>query len=216
MDRELLAQKINFRFAKRGAAIYLSHLDLLRHFSRALRRADLRPRLTAGFNPRPRLVFPHPLPLGVASVCETVEIEFCEEQPLAKIFAALKNADGGVVEFLGAEAMRPVKSGNAVLRCDYEITGFAAPEKLDAPVAEMLAAVALPVMRGHAEKTHSVDIRPYLAAIARDGEVIKTALLHTASGAGRLDDIAKWLAEKVGDDWREWRLQKTAVYFKTN
>ncbi|MCP4247637.1 MAG: DUF2344 domain-containing protein [bacterium] len=57
---------------------YLSHRDVLRMFSRALVRADLPVRYTAGFNPRPRLSIPLPRSVGVASDAERLVLELAE------------------------------------------------------------------------------------------------------------------------------------------
>ena len=59
--------KINFVFAKRGAMKYISHLDLMRLLTRAMRRADLPMKITEGFNPHPKLSIKRALKLGVES-----------------------------------------------------------------------------------------------------------------------------------------------------
>ena len=57
---------IRIFFEKVGVARYISHLDLMRNFERAMRRADIPFWYTEGFNPRPFLTFALPLSLGVA------------------------------------------------------------------------------------------------------------------------------------------------------
>ena len=57
-------------FEKKGAAIYFSHLDLTRTFSRALRRSKQDIWVSEGFTPRPHMVFTPPLSLGYESECE--------------------------------------------------------------------------------------------------------------------------------------------------
>lgn len=214
-NNEVLAQKVNLWFRKDGAAVYFSHLDLMRHFCRSLRRAGLRPRLTAGFNPRPRLVFPHPMPLGVASECETVEIEFCEKRPLPEIFSALRRGDGGVTELLKCEEMRPVKAGNVVAGCTYRIGNL--PEKpagFADFLRELLAREEITVTRGHGEKARPVNIRPYIETIAWKDGAVEAALRHLQEGAGRIDEIARLLAPALGVPWQSLSLTKTAVRFR--
>lgn len=46
---------------------YISHLDLMRLFMRALRRADLPIKMTEGFNPHPKISIKRALKLGVES-----------------------------------------------------------------------------------------------------------------------------------------------------
>jgi len=62
-------------FEKNGNAIYLSHLDLMRLFQRAFKRADLPLTHTKGFNPRPSVSIALPLSLGVESHCELLDFD---------------------------------------------------------------------------------------------------------------------------------------------
>ena len=62
-------------FEKRGNALYISHLDLMRLFQRAFKRAGLDLTHTKGFNPRPSVSIALPLSLGVESGCELLDFE---------------------------------------------------------------------------------------------------------------------------------------------
>ena len=72
-------------FEKTGNAIYISHLDLMRLFQRAFKRAGLPLTHTKGFNPRPSVSIALPLSLGVESGCELLDFDLegeaipCEE-----------------------------------------------------------------------------------------------------------------------------------------
>jgi len=69
-----------FDFAKGGPSIYISHLDLLRLFSRAARRAELPVVLTEGFHPRMKIKLFHAVKLGVEADSETGEIVLKERR----------------------------------------------------------------------------------------------------------------------------------------
>lgn len=60
-------------FEKTGNAIWISHLDLMRLFQRAFKRAGLPLTHTQGFNPRPSVSIALPLSLGVESHCELLD-----------------------------------------------------------------------------------------------------------------------------------------------
>ena len=60
--------------AKKGRAKYTSHLDMQRCMMRAVRRARIELWYTEGFNPHPYVTFALPLPLGVESEGEPVDI----------------------------------------------------------------------------------------------------------------------------------------------
>lgn len=72
-------------FEKTGSAVWMSHLDLMRLFQRAFKRADLSLKHTQGFNPRPSVSIALPLSVGVDSVCELLDFDLdginvpCEE-----------------------------------------------------------------------------------------------------------------------------------------
>ncbi|MCD7755114.1 MAG: TIGR03936 family radical SAM-associated protein [Firmicutes bacterium] len=60
-------------FEKTGNAVWMSHLDLMRVFQRAFKRAGLPLTHTQGFNPRPSVSIALPLSVGVESRCEMLD-----------------------------------------------------------------------------------------------------------------------------------------------
>ena len=68
-------------FEKTGNAIYISHLDLMRLFQRAFKRAGLKLTHTQGYNPRPSVSIALPLSLGTASHCELLDFDLEGESP---------------------------------------------------------------------------------------------------------------------------------------
>ncbi len=67
-------------FEKTGNAVWISHLDLMRLFQRAFKRAGLPLKHTQGFNPRPSVSIALPLSVGIESRCELLDFELdgCE------------------------------------------------------------------------------------------------------------------------------------------
>ena len=62
-------------FEKKGNAVWISHLDLMRMFQRAFKRAGLCLTHTQGFNPRPSVSIALPLSVGVESSCELLDFQ---------------------------------------------------------------------------------------------------------------------------------------------
>lgn len=62
-------------FEKNGNAVWISHLDLMRLFQRAFKRAGLPLKHTHGFNPRPSVSIALPLSVGVESHCELLDFD---------------------------------------------------------------------------------------------------------------------------------------------
>ncbi|MDD4979686.1 MAG: TIGR03936 family radical SAM-associated protein [Candidatus Omnitrophica bacterium] len=72
--------KANIVFSKKGPMKYISHLDLMRLFMRALRRAELPIKITEGFSPHPKISIKRALKLGIESDCE--EATFTLREPV--------------------------------------------------------------------------------------------------------------------------------------
>lgn len=72
-------------FKKTGNAVWISHLDLMRLFQRAFKRAGLHLTHTQGYNPRPSVSIALPLSVGIGSKCELLDFDLdgdsvsCEE-----------------------------------------------------------------------------------------------------------------------------------------
>lgn len=69
---------ISFVFSKKGMMRYISHLDLMRLFQRAFRRAGLPLKITQGFNPHPKFSIKRALKLGLESEDEEATVVFNE------------------------------------------------------------------------------------------------------------------------------------------
>jgi len=82
---------IRIFFEKRGRAKYISHLDLMRAMTRAVRRASLPLWYTEGFNPHPYLAFPLPLPLGQEGLREAMDLRLMEVMRFDEIKARLND-----------------------------------------------------------------------------------------------------------------------------
>lgn len=73
------------RFKKLGYIKYVGHLDLVALLEKSFKRAGLKVAYTRGFNPQPNISIANPLPLGIESQCEYIQIELEEDQDLEGI-----------------------------------------------------------------------------------------------------------------------------------
>lgn len=71
-------QRLRVWFGKQGEMALLSHLDLLRLFDRAIRRAALPISFTGGYHPSPRISPANALSLGITSSGEIVDFELSQ------------------------------------------------------------------------------------------------------------------------------------------
>ena len=68
-------------FEKTGNAVWISHLDLMRLFQRAFKRAGLSLTHSGGFTPRPQVSIALPLSVGVQSKCELLDFDLDGQLP---------------------------------------------------------------------------------------------------------------------------------------
>jgi len=69
-------QRVRIRYSKEPPAVFLSHLETMTVFQRALRRANLPVSYSQGLHPHPRVSFGQALAVGIESLCEYLDIFF--------------------------------------------------------------------------------------------------------------------------------------------
>ena len=84
-----MAEKLRLRFSKKGKAVYISHLDLMRTMQRVFLRAGYALKYSEGFNPHPVISILLPLGVGVSSECELMDFQLSEPAALIDMPAAL-------------------------------------------------------------------------------------------------------------------------------
>ena len=126
-------------FEKKGNAVYISHLDLMRLFQRAFKRAGLLLTHTQGFNPRPSVSIALPMSVGVESCCELLdfdlegEIPSCEEMKAA-LNAALVEGVRVLCVYEGGNKIRDIALLDCSVYMEYD-------RKLPTDAVEQLKAV---------------------------------------------------------------------------
>lgn len=87
-----MAEKLRLRFSKKGRAVYISHLDLMRTMQRAFLRAAYPLKYSEGFNPHPVISILLPLSVGAGSECELMDFQLTEDRDLSKLPEILTKA----------------------------------------------------------------------------------------------------------------------------
>ncbi|MBI5555116.1 MAG: TIGR03960 family B12-binding radical SAM protein [Elusimicrobia bacterium] len=98
-------QKIRVKFSKKGEAKYISHLELMVMFNRALRRAKIPMAYSQGFNPHPKISFGPPLAVGFESETELVDIELTNFSELSTMIKNLSREMPPGISILEGQAI---------------------------------------------------------------------------------------------------------------
>ena len=149
---------VRVTFEKTGRARYISHLDLNRTMTRAVRRAGLPIWYTEGFNRHPYLTFASPLSLGYEGERETMDIRLEQPMDFAELAARLDAVMPAGLHVTGAAPA--VKKAGEVDRAIYRLQLGCTPET----VVDLLSADTVPVQKRTKKKEwKTVDLRPALA-----------------------------------------------------
>ena len=84
-----MEQLVRVKYCKGRPIAYISHLNLAQVFTRAIRRANIPVVISDGFNPRFRISFGPPLPLGISSTSEYLDIRLKEEVKVEELIERL-------------------------------------------------------------------------------------------------------------------------------
>jgi radical SAM-linked protein len=177
-------------FTKEGALRWIGHLDLQRCWQRIFRRARLPLALTAGYRPRPRLLFAAALPLGFTSSAELLDFWLTGPQPLDALAEKLRAScppDMQVVE-LSAIDLKAPKLTSLVRATEYRI---ALDETQRAVVAAALPRLVAAEQLMRERRGRRYDLRPLIEQIALDHDASTlTMRLAARPGAnGRPDEV---------------------------
>ena len=81
--------KIRIKFRKWGVMKFIGHLDMMRYFQKAMRRADIDIKYSEGFSPHQIMSFAAPLGVGITSDGEYFDIEVLTTMSSKEAVAAL-------------------------------------------------------------------------------------------------------------------------------
>ena len=187
--------EIRFRFEKRGRAAYLSHLDVMRTFQRAMIRAGVRVRHSEGFNPHPKMSLALPLQLGCESVCEVLDVSVLEA-PEAVIPALNAALPEGIRILASGPVGAPVRE---IAWTEWELLF---PEEAAAAEAErILRLPSLPVEKKTKRGIGTLDIAPHIRDLKREGSRL---LLRLCADSPTINtgDVRKALEANFGEEIR--------------
>lgn len=236
-DRPACSMRI--RFVRGESVKFLSHLDLMKVFERAVRRSGLPVSYSKGFNPHPQMVLGLPLSVGMTSECEHADFQLDAEIEPAEFIDRL---NGSLPEGIRATAAAFNNSKKNIMatvkRADYEIEVFTDKvltyEDASRGLAEMLKRESIRVgkeIRGKRGETtvKETEIRPMifdaaieeLKDVPQGYEAFKSAFLVKAGlKAGSEANLSpglflKALAEQWGVPATAVRMHRKALYIDT-
>ena len=194
--------KVRIRFTKHGILRFIGHLDVMRYFQKAMRRADIPIAFTGGYSPHMIMSFAQPLGIGLTSDGEYMDIELTEPVSSAAAVAALNKVmteDIRVVSFRQISGDKKSSGMTIVAAADYLVTakeGPAVPAFWREKLPEFLGQPSVTVEKKTKKSVKELDILPliYEAELREDGLFLKLA-------AGSADNVKPDLVMEAFCNW---------------
>ena len=164
---EVFALKARIKFRKYGVMKFIGHLDVMRFFQKAMRRAEIPIAFTGGYSPHMIMSFANPLGVGVTSDGEYFDIELTEEIDLTE---ATQKLDDVMVE--GMEIVNMVyisddkkKTGMSIVAAaDYLswVKEDVLPQNWQEQVELFMKQEEILVVKSTKKSQKEVDIKPMI------------------------------------------------------
>lgn len=155
-------------FEKTGKAVWISHLDLMRLFQRAFKRAGLPLTHTQGFNPRPSVSIALPLSVGIESRCELLDFDLdgeskSNEEILSSLNAALTEGIRVLAVYSDGRKTRDL----SMLECELDLEYDAGVPKNGAEkIKELFEREDVPVEKKSKNGTVDQNIIPMIRRVS--------------------------------------------------
>lgn len=94
---------LRIKYKKENNMKFLSHLELIKTMERAFRRMNFKMAFSQGFNPKPKISYAAPLPVGVESECDYLDVELVEKVDIDELLKNQKNFLPNGLEFVEAK-----------------------------------------------------------------------------------------------------------------
>lgn len=165
--------KARIKFTKTGSMKFIGHLDIMRYFQKAFRRADIDIAYSQGFNRHQLMSFAQPLGVGLTSDGEYLDVELnssdSDEEMVVRLNAQM-NDEIRVVSFhvlsdKGRNAMSIVSAA------DYEIAlkdGYTPVENFEEKFTAFMAQEKIEVEKKTKKSSSIVNIKPFVYQYAFD------------------------------------------------
>lgn len=169
--------KARIKFRKNGVMKFIGHLDIMRYFQKAIRRAEIPIAFTSGYSPHMIMSFANPLGVGLTSDGEYFDIELTE--PIASREAVKRlneqMVDGmEIVSFVQIPDDKKSKGMSIVAGADYlsSVKNGSLPENLAEKLEAFYAQNEICVVKKTKKSEKEVDIRPMIYKLeCRNGKI---------------------------------------------
>lgn len=174
-------RRFRVHFTKLHRGRYLSHLELVRLFIRALRRAGISMVYSNGYHPMPKVSFATALPVGMESMDEVADLSLYESGTIPQRFESVNQELPSGIKSLSIEEVPITERPPQVKESVFQITVPGCVHKED--ILRFLHLPAYQVTQKRRKGERRIDIRSQVKEVRllSDGE-IEMVVRHNGGG----------------------------------
>jgi len=209
-------------YARGESLRFVGHLDTIRAFERAFRRAGMPLAYTQGFNPRPKISYGPALPLGLTSEAEFLDVTF-QSRVTGDLRARLRPFLPPGLDIRGVKRVvgKQPSLSSLINRIQYEVQ-FDRPQnprELSQKILAFLARRHVWVERkkkgkSGEEETRSVDLRPFVDAVEslEKGRGVRVTLRVREGRTARIHEVLRELLGESEEEVLLHRIRRTGMF----
>ena len=210
---EVFALKVRVKFAKLDSMKFVGHLDMMRYFQKAVRRADIDIAYSSGFSPHMIMSFASPLGVGTTSSAEYFDMELqtaTSSQDMVRRFNETMAEGCEVLSVRQIPDVKASKGMSLVAATDYYVSfreGLAPKGDWRVALAEFFAQKEIIVHKKTKRSEADVDIRQFIYKLDIKEDKI---FIQVASGSAnnlKPEPVIEALYRFMGEETPEFALQ---------
>lgn len=178
--------KVRIKFAKYGTMKFIGHLDMMRFFQKAVRRADIDVKYSEGFSPHQIMSFAAPLGVGIESCGEYLDLEVLSMSSVEDMMEALNQVMAEGVKVLSVNILpEQVKNAMAsVAAASYQIhlkQGSLPIPDLAESVASFYAQDRIPYTKETKKSALEIDLKQGIFEMHVEETQVMTDIMSAAA-----------------------------------
>lgn len=215
--------KARVKFSKSGSARFLGHLDTMRYFQKAVRRARIPVAFSDGFRPHMIMSFAAPLGVGITSSAEYFDMELSEKgtapidsRELIRRFNAVMTEGFRVNSVREVPEGRKYNAMSLAAAADYQI-GFASagyPEDWAEQMKGFFSQPSILAEKKTKKGTKTTDIKPGIYSMQAEPNRYSLRLAASSANYVKPKMVAEAFAAYLGIDFafHDYTIHKVEVY----
>lgn len=220
---------LRIKYVKENNMKFLSHLELIKTMERAFRRMSLPMAFSKGFSPKPKISYAAPLPVGVETECDFLDVELIEKVDIQTLLDDQEQFLPKGLKFLDAKYHGKSKSLMSLVTDSAYIIQICSKEAMEKDAIENLVTAFTDKEEITYEKLNKkkklkvIDIKPLIGyfgvlSVYKDQIIFKAMLTTGSNGNLKPEKLMELFIETSGLEVQEGkdRYRRVELYTRND